>query len=460
MTIEAINPTNGTFIKQYKAHTSQQIKTILDNVNKAWHDWSATPFKARAKLMHKVADTLRKNKTNYATIMTKEMGKPISDAIAEVEKCATVCDFYATHASNFLAPQKIKTNGMQSYVAFKPLGVILAVMPWNYPLWQVFRFAAPTLMAGNGVILKHASNVPACALIIEELFANAGFPKNLFRTLLVSSNQVAALIANPIVQGVSLTGSVAAGKSVASTAGKYLKKVVLELGGSDPYLILKDADIEKAATAAISSRFKNGGQTCIAAKRLIVVKSIAKTFTDHCLRLTKNYTVGDPMNHTTQIGPMARFDLRDQIHAQVTATIAKGAKCLLGGKVPKKGTLAHGAFYPPTLLTNVKKGMPAYEEEIFGPVAAIIEVADQEEAIKVANDSSFGLAGAVFSENINTAEHIAHHKINTGICFVNHQAFSHPQLPFGGIKESGYGRELSHFGIMEFVNVKTIAIKK
>lgn len=458
MPIQAINPANGELIQTYEEMSHKEVQDILQETQKAWEAWARTSFEERSQRMRKAAQELRENKTRYAHIITQEMGKNIADSEKEVEKCAWVCDYYATHAEAFLKPEIIKTDAQKSYVAFQPLGVILAVMPWNYPLWQVFRFAAPTLMAGNGALLKHASNVPGSALIVEEVFQKANFPKNVFRTLLVGSKKVETLIESPIIKAVTLTGSTPAGKAVASKAGSMLKKVVLELGGSDPYVVLEDANIEEAAACCIASRLKNAGQSCIAAKRFIVHKSIVEAFTERCIANAKNYQMGDPMDRASQISPLARVDLRDQLHKQVAESIKKGAKCLLGGKIPREGAFAKGAYYPPTILTNVKKGMPAYDQELFGPVASIITVKDEKEAIAIANDSSFGLAGAVFSKDIKKAERIAKEEIETGTCFVNHQAFSDPRLPFGGIKESGYGRELSYFGIREFVNIKTVYV--
>lgn len=458
MPIQAINPANGQLIQKYQEMSDEEVKSLLQKTQSAWAAWSRTSFKERAALMGKVARVLREHKGRYAQVMTQEMGKRIADSETEVEKCARVCDFYATHAEEFLKPEQVETDARKSYVSFQPIGVVLAIMPWNYPFWQVFRFAAPALMAGNGVVLKHASNVPGSALAIEEIFQRAGFPNSIFSTLLVKSQKVDRIIEDPIIKAVTLTGSTPAGRAVASKAGSVLKKVVLELGGSDPYLILEDADIEKAALACVAGRLKNAGQSCIAAKRFIVVASVAKAFTERYLEHASTYTMGDPMDRSSQLSPLARFDLRDQLHTQVQKSIEKGAQCLLGGKVPTEEPFSKGAYYPSTVLTDVTKGMPAYDEELFGPVASIIVVKDEQEAIAVANDSSFGLAGAVFSQDEERAERIAREEIQTGTCFVNHQAYSDVRLPFGGIKASGYGRELSHFGIREFVNVKTISI--
>jgi succinate-semialdehyde dehydrogenase/glutarate-semialdehyde dehydrogenase len=387
--------------------------------------------------------------------MTQEMGKPIKDGRAEIQKCALVCDYYADNTERFLQPEVVETDGSKSFVTFRPLGVILAVMPWNFPFWQVFRFAAPAFMAGNACVLKHASNVPGSALAIEEVFRMATFPENLFRTLLIGSSQVDSVIENPLVKGVTLTGSTSAGKAVSRKAGEVIKKTVLELGGSDPYLILEDANLDEAVTACVTSKLINSGQSCISAKRFVVVESLRHRFEELFVEQMSAKKMGDPMEEDTAVGPLARYDLRDDLHKQVQDSIEKGAVCLLGGNVPK----SEGAFYDPTVLTNVKKGMPAYDEELFGPVAAIIPVKDEKEAINVANDSIFGLGAAVFTKDIARGERIAINELEAGCCFVNDFVKSDPRLPFGGVKESGYGRELSHYGIREFVNIKTVVIK-
>ena len=386
--------------------------------------------------------------------MAIEMGKPITQGRAEVEKCAWVCDYYAEEAIVHLKPETVVTDAPKSYITYQPLGVILAVMPWNFPFWQVLRFVAPCLMVGNGGVLKHASNVPGSALAIEEVFHEAGFPKNLFRTLLVGSQQVDSIIENPIIKAVTLTGSASAGRAVASKAGKMLKRSLLELGGSDPYIILEDANVEEAVFTCVSSRLINSGQSCIAAKRFIVVESQRAKFEELYVYNMKNRKMGDPLSEDVSVGPQARHDLRDELHEQVEGSISKGAKVLLGGNIPE----GDGAFYPPTVLTDVKKGMPAYEEELFGPVAAIITVKDESEAIRVANDTPFGLGAAIFTADIERAERIATQEIEAGSCFINAYVRSDPRLPFGGIKESGYGRELSYYGIREFTNVKTIYV--
>jgi len=454
MTLKVINPNNNQLVKEYEEMTSEEVKNILQDVEEEFQKWRRTSFDHRKKLMHKAADILRLNKDKYAKIMAIEMGKPITQGRAEVEKCAWVCDYYAEEAIIQLQPETIATEASKSYISYQPLGVILAVMPWNFPFWQVLRFAAPCLMSGNGGVLKHASNVPGSALAIEEVFHEAGFPKNIFRTLLVGSREVDAIIENPIIKAVTLTGSAAAGRAVASKAGKMLKRSLLELGGSDPYIILEDANIEEAVVTCVSSRFINSGQSCIAAKRFIVVESQREKFEELFVYNTKNQKMGDPLNEDVSVGPQARNDLRDELHKQVDDSVKKGAKVLLGGSIPE----GKGAFYPPTILTDVKKGMPAYDEELFGPVAAIIPVKDELEAIRVANDSPFGLGSAIFTADLERGERIATQEIEAGSCFINAYVRSDPRLPFGGIKESGYGRELSYYGIREFVNVKTIYV--
>jgi succinate-semialdehyde dehydrogenase/glutarate-semialdehyde dehydrogenase len=405
--------------------------------------------------MRRAAEILRNNASGYARLMAQEMGKPISGGKAEVEKCAWACDYYAENAERFLTPEVVETDASRSFVAFEPLGVVLAVMPWNFPFWQVVRFAAPALMAGNVGVLKHASNVPGCALAIEELFREAGFPDNVFRTLLVGSREVKSIIRHRLVRAVTLTGSTDAGKSVARYAGQALKKTVLELGGSDPYVVLEDADLDLAVETCTASRLVNSGQSCIAAKRFIVVEQVREEFERRFVERMAMAKMGDPMDPETQVGPQARRDLRDDLHRQVVESIERGARCLLGGEVPE----GEGAFYPPTVLTDVTKGMPAYDEELFGPVAAIIPAKNERAAIKVANDSIFGLGAAVFTRDTSRGERIAREELEAGSCFVNALVKSDPRLPFGGIKESGYGRELSHFGIKEFVNIKTVWVR-
>jgi succinate-semialdehyde dehydrogenase/glutarate-semialdehyde dehydrogenase len=385
--------------------------------------------------------------------MTLEMGKPIVQAEAEVDKCAACCDYYADHAEAFLAEQPSKTDASKSYVRFDPLGPVLAVMPWNFPYWQVFRFAAPALMAGNAGILKHASNVPRCALAIEKVFREAGFPQGLFTAPLLESRAIASLISDPRIVAVTLTGSERAGSAVAGQAGRELKKTVLELGGSDPFIVLADADLAAAAKAAADARLVNSGQSCIAAKRFIAVEAIADRFLDLFLDELRSRRMGDPLARETQVGPQARTDLRDELHKQVEESVKRGAKCLLGGEIPR----GPGAFYPPTLLAGVDKGMPAFDQETFGPVAAVVRAKDEGDAVRLANDSSFGLGASLWTQDRARAEHLAA-QIEAGAVFVNGIVKSDPRLPFGGIKRSGYGRELSEYGIREFVNIKSVWI--
>jgi succinate-semialdehyde dehydrogenase/glutarate-semialdehyde dehydrogenase len=453
-TIEIRNPANGSLVKTYEEMSESEVNHIIDDVYEAFQEWKKTDFKTRSNLMRKASEVLRNHVRDYAELMMVEMGKPIKSGISETEKCAWCCEFYAENAENFLAPQQVATGASKSYVTFNPLGPVLAIMPWNFPFWQVFRFAAPGLMAGNVGLLKHASITTGCSLAIEEVFRKAGFPKDVFRTLIVSNEGIDNTISNKKIAAVTLTGSTTAGKVVGGLAGTHLKKAVLELGGSDPYIILEDADLAQTVDLCVASRLTNSGQSCIAAKRFIVVESIRKQFEELFVKKMSEAKMGDPSKEDTTIGPQARFDLRDGLHKQVQKSIEKGASCLLGGNIPDMP----GAYYPPTVLTNVKKGMPAYEEELFGPVAAIIPVKNEEEAISVANDSEFGLGAAVFTQNKERGEEIAANKLDAGSCFVNELVKSDPRMPFGGIKESGYGRELSQYGIREFVNIKSVVI--
>jgi succinate-semialdehyde dehydrogenase/glutarate-semialdehyde dehydrogenase len=383
------------------------------------------------------------------------MGKPIVAARAETDKCAGACDYYAENAEKMLAVEPVKLDSGKAFVTFNPIGVVLAVMPWNFPYWQVFRFAAPALMAGNVGVLKHAANVPGCALRIEKIFRDAGLPENIFRTLMIGSRHVDAMIEHPRIAAVTLTGSEAAGRAVARKAGECLKKSVLELGGSDAYVVLEDADLEVAATACVNGRLVNTGQSCIAAKRFIVVDAVREPFEKAVVEKMRAFVQGDPREERTQLGPMAREDLRDELHVQVQKSVKKGARCLLGGEIPP----GPGAFYPATVLADVKPGMPAFAEELFGPVAAIIAARDEGEAIRIANDSDFGLGGAVFTRDLARGERIAAESVEAGFVAVNDFVRSDARLPFGGVKTSGYGRELSHYGIKEFVNIKTVTVK-
>jgi len=453
--LNSINPSNSELIASYEEMTKEEVKVIISDVNSAYQKWRLTSFSHRAQLMKNAAEILQDRKEDLGRLMTFEMGKPFSQAVAEANKCASVCEYYADNAEKILENQIIETDASKSYVAYRPIGIVLAVMPWNFPFWQVLRFAAPALMAGNVGVLKHASNVQGCALEIEKIFQDAGFPKNVFRTLVIGSKDVKEVIENPYVKAVTLTGSTPAGKAVASQAGAVLKKTVLELGGSDPYIILEDADLDQAITACMIGRFLNTGQSCIAAKRFIVIESILNEFRTKLLEAMKTQKWGDPFDEDVNVGPMVNIWSRDEVHEQVTASIEKGADLLVGGIIPD----VEGAFYPATLLDNVRPGMPAFDDEIFGPVASIISVNNEEEAIQLANQTSFGLGGAVFTKDIERGEKIAANDIEAGCCFVNDFVRSDPRLPFGGIKESGYGRELSEAGIREFTNMKTVYIR-
>jgi succinate-semialdehyde dehydrogenase/glutarate-semialdehyde dehydrogenase len=452
---KSINPISGKIFNTFESHTDKGVEKIINSTDKAYHSWKKTSFSTRSRMMQSVSDLLVSKKEDLAFLMAHEMGKVMSEGIAEIEKCAWVCEYYAQNAESFLQNEIIETQFTKSFVSYQPLGTILAVMPWNFPFWQVFRFAAPTLMAGNTAVLKHASNVPGCAMAIEDLFREAGFPENVFKTLLIGSKQVEKVIRHQAIKAVSLTGSTPAGKSVAAIAGSALKKCVLELGGSDPYIILKDADIEKAAEICAAGRLLNAGQSCIAAKRFIVVDDIYAQFLEHFTHAMNKAQFGDPCDEETTMGPLARADLRDELHQQVVDSVKKGAEIVIGGEIPVR----NGAFYPPTILENVKSGMPAYDEELFGPVATVIRVKDENEAVKVANDTEFGLGAGVFTSDLKKGEQIAELKLEAGCCFVNDFVKSDPRLPFGGIKESGFGRELSAHGIKEFVNVKTVVVK-
>jgi succinate-semialdehyde dehydrogenase/glutarate-semialdehyde dehydrogenase len=454
MSMEAINPATNELVQTYATHTREEVLDAIDRAETAFQAWRLTHMADRAKLMRNAAEILRQRANEYARLMAAEMGKPTRDGRAEADKCAWVCDYYAEHAEQFLARRQVETDARKSFVTFEPLGVILAVMPWNFPFWQVFRFAAPTLMAGNTGILKHASNVPGCSLAIEMIFQDAGFPDGAFESLLVGSEAVSGIIEHPLVRAVTLTGSTPAGRAVAAKAGEVLKKTVLELGGSDPYVIMDDADLNDAVPVCVNSRLINSGQSCIAAKRFIVTAKNRAAFERMYVDGMRGARMGDPLDEETQVGPQARVDLRNELHRQVEESIERGATLLLGGEIPDRP----GAWYPPTVLTDVAPGMPAYDDELFGPVAAIVPVADEAEAIEVANDSKFGLGAAIFTTDVERGARIAADELEAGACFVNTFVRSDPRLPFGGIKESGYGRELSDFGIREFVNIKSVYI--
>jgi len=453
--LRSVNPATGETIREYPETTLAEQAALLRAAHRAFEDWRRTGFRERAVPLRRAAARLRERQRDYAVLMASEMGKPVAQGRAEAEKCAWTCDWFADNAEALLAPEEVKTDASRSFVTFAPLGAVLAIMPWNFPFWQVVRFAAPGLMAGNAGVLKHAGNVSGCALALEELFRDAGFPPDLFRTILVDSGRVASVIGAPEISAVTLTGSTGAGRAVAAQAGGVLKKTVLELGGSDPYLVLEDADLEAAAESCVASRLINSGQSCIAAKRFIVVEAVRRRFEDLFVEKMKARRMGDPMDEKTEVGPLARHDLRDDLHRQVAQSVERGARLLLGGSVPP----GKGAYYPPTVLTDVRKGMPAFDEELFGPVAAIVGVPDEAAAVRAANDSPFGLGAAVFTRDTARGERLAATALEAGSCFVNSLVKSDPRLPFGGIKESGYGRELSSFGIREFVNVKSVYVK-
>jgi succinate-semialdehyde dehydrogenase/glutarate-semialdehyde dehydrogenase len=453
MAFQSINPATGEEIETFDAYSREQVNEALDQARGTFLRWRSTSFAERSALLRRVAATLREQKTHLARIATLEMGKPIIESEAEVEKCAWNCEFYADNAERFLTDEPMPSSAAESYVSYLPLGVVLAVMPWNYPYWQVIRFAAPALMAGNTAVLKHASNVSRCALELERIFREAGLPEGAFRTLLISGSEASELIDDPRIAAVTLTGSEAAGVSVGSASGHALKRSVLELGGSDAFIVLDDADLDQAAQFAVRSRFQNTGQSCIAAKRFIVVESMAEPFVQKFVAGAAALRVGDPLDRETQVGPVARGDLRDDLDTQVQRSVKMGAKVAHGGHpLPGKG-----AFYAPTILTNVTLEMPAFREEVFGPVAAVILARDTEHAIELANDSSFGLGGNLWTRNLARARALAR-RIESGGVFINGMTASDPRLPFGGVKHSGYGRELSVFGIREFVNIQTVWI--
>ena len=453
--MRSINPATGKVIREYPDHTPAEVEAIVRRAESAYAYWRDTSFAHRAQRMHGAAAVLHRRRGELAELMTVEMGKPIAAAEGEVDKCAAACTYFAEHAERLLAAEQVATDATRSYVRFDPLGPVLAVMPWNFPLWQVFRFAAPGLMAGNVGLLKHASNVAGCALAIERIFLDAGFPAGVFSTLLIGGGEAERLIAHPAIRAVTLTGSEAAGMAVASAAGKALKKTVLELGGSDPFIILPDVDIEAVAAAAASARCINSGQSCIAAKRFIVHETIAEAFEAGFARHMSALKVGDPMDRATQVGPLARGDLRDSLHDQVQRTLAAGARLLAGGK----SLSGAGFYYAPTVLADVCPGMAAFDEETFGPVAAVIRAKDADEAVALANQSNFGLGASIWTQDTPLAERLAA-RIEAGNVFINGPVKSDPRLPFGGVKQSGYGRELSQIGIREFVNIKAVWVKE
>jgi succinate-semialdehyde dehydrogenase/glutarate-semialdehyde dehydrogenase len=453
--IRTVNPATGDPGKTYPETSLDDAHKAAAAARHAFLDWRRTSFADRSKVIHKAAEILRARKDEFARLMTEEMGKTLTDGRAEVEKCARHCDWFADQAEKYLANEPVDFDGEEAFVTFNPVGVVLAVMPWNFPFWQVFRAAAPALMAGNGMLLKHASNVPGCALAIEEVLHQAGVPHDLFRALLLPGREVEALIRDENIAAVTLTGSVAAGKSVATAAGSVLKKCVLELGGSDAYVILEDADVEAAAKVAATARMVNGGQSCIAGKRFIVVRSILEPFERAMVEAMRGYEMGDPNDEATKLGPMQSVKARDEIHRQVTQSVERGARLLLGGNVPDKP----GAWYPATVLSDVRAGQPAHDEEVFGPVAAIIAAEDEADAIRIANASEFGLGSGVLTADLDRGRRIASQELESGLSFVNENVRSDPRAPFGGVKHSGYGRECGGYGIKEFVNIKTVHVK-
>jgi succinate-semialdehyde dehydrogenase / glutarate-semialdehyde dehydrogenase len=453
--LQTINPATGEPGKTYDQHSIADAHEAAKGARAAFLEWRRTSFEQRAAAIRRAAEILRARKDEFARLMTDEMGKTLDDGRAEVEKCALHCDWFADHSAGYLADEPVDIGGGEAFVTFNPIGVVLAVMPWNFPFWQVFRAAAPALMAGNGMLLKHASNVPGCALAIEEVLHEAGIPAHLFRTLLLPSSEVGVLISDENVAAVTLTGSVGAGRSVAAAAAAVLKKCVLELGGSDAYVVLEDADIAASAKIAATARMVNAGQSCIAGKRFIVVRSIVEPFEAALVEAMRGYDMGDPTREGTRLGPLVSVAARDAIHRQVEESIAKGATLLLGGTVPVRP----GAWYPATVLGNVRPGQPAHDEEVFGPVAAVIAAEDETDAIRIANASEFGLGSGVLTSNLERGRRIAARELEAGMSFVNENVRSDPRTPFGGVKHSGYGRECSAYGIKEFVNIKTVHVK-
>jgi succinate-semialdehyde dehydrogenase/glutarate-semialdehyde dehydrogenase len=452
MTITSINPATGRVVRQYERATEREVERMLDVSREAFRPWSESRFGERAQYLVAIAQRLRERAGELARLIATEMGKPLPQGEAEIEKCAWVCEHYAEHAQALLDPDLVVSEAERSEVVFRPLGAVLAIMPWNFPFWQFFRFAAPTLMAGNVAVLRHASNVTGCALAIQRLFDEAGVPEGVLRLALVDKAQIGALIADPRIAAVTLTGSVGAGREVAAAAGRAIKKTVLELGGSDPYVILRDADLDLAVERCIASRLMNSGQSCIAAKRFIVEAPLLEDFVAAFVEAMRSKHAGDPLEEAVDLGPLAQAKGRDKLHEQVRRSVDAGAVCVLGGEIPDSA----GFFYPPTVLIAVEPGMPAFDTEVFGPVAAIVSAADAEEALQLANRTEYGLGAAVFTKDIERGREIAAHRLQAGSCFVNDYVRSDPRLPFGGVKQSGYGRELGAFGVKEFVNIKTV----
>ena len=454
MNLYSINPATNKLLNKYRIHSDKDIKSIIDLVMASQKSWEKIDLIRRLDFIKKISLYLKKNVKYLAKIITSEMGKPISQSILEIEKCVLLCEYYLNNSLEILSEVKYDIRGQKSILIYQPLGVILGIMPWNFPFWQVFRYVIPTLIVGNGVLLKHSSNVQGCAKAIEECFISTGFPNNIFRNIILPGSSIHKVIKNPNVAAVTLTGSNTAGISVATSAGSVLKKTVLELGGSDPYVILSDADINNAVDSCINGRILNAGQSCISAKRIIVMSDIYDDFIVLLEEKLLSKKMGDPLTDV-DLGPMVSYEARDEVHEQVLKSIKVGAKLILGGKIPK----IVGAYYPITLLTNVVPGMPVFDEEIFGPVFSIIKSKDEENSINLANLSEFGLGASIFTKDLEKGEYIAKTKISAGSCFVNDFVKSDPRLPFGGVKKSGYGRELASQGMLEFVNMKTIVVK-
>ena len=454
MAITSINPATGEEIKTFESLTDEQIDEKLGLAARAFRRYWKTPFSDRAKKMVRAAEILEEEKEEFARLMASEMGKTFTAAVAEAEKCAWVCRYYAENAERFLSDEVAETGAARSYVRYQPLGPILAVMPWNFPFWQVFRHVAPGLMAGNVILLKHASNVPQCALAIEDVVLRAGFPEGTFQTLLIGSGKVQAVIDDAKVRGVTLTGSEGAGRQVGSEAGENIKKTVLELGGSDPFIVMPSADLEEAVNTAVTARTLNNGQSCINAKRIIVHGEIADEFERRYVEAMQALKVGDPMDEETDMGPLAMPQILEDVDEQVKKSVEAGAKILTGGKPMN----AEGNFYPPTVITDIPEDSPAYKEEIFGPVASLFRARDIDEAVRIANDTSFGLGASAWTNDPEEQETFIN-EIEAGQVFINSMVASDPRMPFGGVKASGYGRELSVYGLKEFVNIKTVWIE-
>ncbi len=454
MKIQSINPYTEEVMKEFELMTSEAVDREIGKSRRAFLAWREVPVSERAAYVRKLGDHLRAEKRTYAETVTREMGKPIRESVSEIEKCAWLCDYYAGSSEKFLEPEEIKTEAKKSYVLFQPLGIVLAVMPWNFPFWQAFRFGIPAITAGNVVVLKHASNVPMSALAIEEAFERAGFPENVFKTLLIDAPAALRLVDDDKVDAVSLTGSNKAGEQIGALAGKRIKKFVLELGGSDPFIVLDDADIEKAGRVGVNARMINAGQSCIAAKRFIVMEKVGEEFKKIFVARLKELKIGDPMNDATDVGPVAKLEILDSLKEQLRDAEAKGAEVLHAEYSFKKGL-----FFPPCAVYNPKENMKILTEEVFGPIAPIITVKDEDEAVRVANDTAYGLGAAIWSRNLQRAERLAG-RIEAGCVVINDMVKSDPRLPFGGVKKSGVGRELSHYGLKEFVNIKTVVVRE